>query len=229
VYPGAVLLAAALSIAGLIPLGAAPGGPPTAQIRVVHAVAEEPPLEVWIDGARLVSLLEFGKDTGYALLPAGAHTLELVAAGSAIAEPVLRRDLLLVAGYSYTTIAMAAPAEALVLTDESLAPVGGPAVVRLVHASPDSPPMDLAVATGGTIAGPTTFGEASPYADLPGGTMPLVARLADTQTVVASIPDATLAADRAYTFVALGLSRGSPAITLLPLVDATAPVLFARN
>jgi hypothetical protein len=226
-YSSTVLLAAAVSIAELSTPGATAVAQATAQIRVVHALAGEPPVDVWIDGSRLVGGLEFGKDTGYALLPAGAHTLGLVAAGGTVTEPLFSRDLLLVAGYPYTMIGMAAPAESLVLADESLAPVGGPAIVRFVHAAPDSPPMDFAVATGAVLARHTAFGEASPYVDVPGGTLHLVARLADTQTVVAGIPDATLTADRAYTFIVVGRTGGMPGIMLLPLVDATSPIVFA--
>jgi hypothetical protein len=95
--------------------------------------------------------------------------------------------------------------------------------VRLANAAPGAPPVELTV--GGAVATtpPVSYGEASAYAEVAGGTRPLVVRASDGGAPLASIPDATLGGDRAYTFILAGdLAAGSP-VNLLPLLDSSAP------
>jgi len=215
----ALALAAAWLVARGAPLAVAQAPPANAQLRIVHAEAGVPAVDVLVDDALAVPALGFGRDSGYLVLPSGPHNVALAPSGTPPDEASVQ-ELRLATGHLYTVVALAAPAAPLALDDESLAPVGGPALIRLVHGAPDAPPLVLTVADAATS--PVAYGEASAYADAPGGTRPLVLRLAGSGATVASIPDATLAADRAYTFIAVGGGRSS-ALSILPLLDATAP------
>jgi hypothetical protein len=219
----AVVLAAAWGLGVAAPAGAW-RPPANAQLRVVHAQVGTPAVDVLLDGAPLVVGLGFGRDTGYLIVPSGGHTVAVVPSGMA-ADGAPARALELAAGHLYTAVAIAPAAAPLVLEDESLAPQGGPPLVRLVHAAPAAPPLQLEVAGAAVLAAPVAYGEASPYAEVAGGTLRLAARLADAPTALAGIPDATLAADRAYTFITLGPANGTPAPTILPLLDSTAPTV----
>jgi hypothetical protein len=95
--------------------------------------------------------------------------------------------------------------------------------VRLVHAAPGAPPVELTAGGAVATAPPVAYGEASAYAEVDGGTRPLVVRAAGGGAPLAGIPDATLGGDRAYTFILLGDLAGGSQVSLLPLLDSSAP------
>ncbi len=98
--------------------------------------------------------------------------------------------------------------------------------MRLVHASPNTPPLELVIGNGAPQVHSIGFGEASEYLNAPAGTLNLAVRLAGDGAVVAAIPDATLVTDRVYTFVVIGVSGGMPPPSILPLVDPYSPIVF---
>ncbi|HZR98269.1 MAG TPA: DUF4397 domain-containing protein [Chloroflexota bacterium] len=187
------------------------------QLRVVHAWAGVPAVAVLVDGAPLRAPLAFGADSGYLPLPAGEYMVAVVAAGSDAAAPLLSVAVALAAGAARTLVASPATSGALLLDDLALAPVGGPAIARLVHAAEGAPALELADADGPRLAGPVAPGEASAYADVAPAALTLAARPASGGAPLATIPGAVLVADRSYTFVALGPTSGP--LTLLGLVD----------
>jgi hypothetical protein len=217
----ALILTLCCALASAPGVAASRPAQPTAQLRIVHARPETAALGVLVDGQPVAALV-FGRDSGYLILPSGPHSVALGPSGAAAdAESTLAVDL--VAGSLSTVVALPAPAVPLVLGDESLAPVGGPALVRLVNAAPAAPPAELTVGGAVATAPPVVSGAASAYAEVAGGTRPLVVRAADGGTPLASIPDATLGGDRAYTFILLGTPADTSPLSLLPLLDATAP------
>jgi hypothetical protein len=115
--------------------------------------------------------------------------------------------------------------EPLVLIDNNSAPAAGKAHVRFVHASPDAPAVDIAVANGGPILFPNvSFKGVGDYLPVDAGTYDLEARLAGTDTVALSVPGVALADGTVYTIFAMGLAGGQPALTAVPSVDASYPV-----
>ena len=67
----------------------------------------------------------------------------------------------------------------------------------------------------------TTFQEVGDYITVPAGTYDLEARLANTETVVLSIPGVALAADAVYTAYAMGIVDGEPALQAVLSMDAS--------
>jgi hypothetical protein len=206
-----------LALAGALVAGSGtPAG--NAQLRVVHLAAEHAALTVLVDGTPALTALAYGEASEYLVLPAGPHRLAV----SAAAIPPLPLDLQ--AGGCYTAVLLPAGAPPLVLADENLAPMDGPPRLRLVHAAPAAPALALVVGDRTALVRGLAFGAASPYHDAPAGTQPLVVRAANG--LAASIPDATLAADTAYTLVAYQ-PPGDEGLRLLPLVDGYPPLRFA--
>lgn len=189
------------------------------QIRVVHAVAGVPAVDVLGDGQRVAAALAYGADTGYLIVPAGAHTVAVVAAGAEAAAPLATATLDLRAGEALTVVMVGPPGEPLVLADLALAPLGGPPLVRLAHLAPATPPLVLAREAGPPLAGPVGFGAASGYADAPTGAMTLLVRAADGGPPLATVLGAVLTPDRTYTFLAIPAPADGPALRLLALVD----------
>lgn len=225
----APLVLAALCLAGGPPRALfgqeAPGARANGQLRVLHLAAEPRPLAVAIDGAPVLAALGAGRSSEYLVLPAGEHRVSVALAGDdADAPPLAALALPVGIGAFHTLLVLPAPAAPLALTDESLAASGGPARVRLVHAAADAGTLVLEAAGGQRLVEAPAFGAASDYGDAPPGTRALLVRAVDGGAVLASIPDATLAADYAYTFVVV--ARAAPANTweIVPLVDAEPPL-----
>lgn len=103
--------------------------------------------------------------------------------------------------------------------DDDPAAPSSTAQLRVVHASPDAPDVDVIV-DGAPALTNVPFGAASPDLNVPAGTRELQVRAAGTNTTVID-PDASLTAGAAYTVLATGLVAD-----IAPLVlegDLTAP------
>jgi hypothetical protein len=187
------------------------------QLRVVHAWAGARELVVVVDGEYRGSAFAYGADSDYIALTEGAHTLVLDDGMTPTAH-LLSTTVEVRAGIARTLIASPELSAPLILDDVGLAVVGGPALVRFVHAAGGLPALELAGADGARLAGPVEFGAASDYVDVAPSAFTLVARLAATGAPVASIPGAVLVPDHSYTFVAIGAAGGGPVI-LHGLVD----------
>jgi LPXTG-motif cell wall-anchored protein len=197
-----------------------------ARVRVVHASPDAPAVDVWVNGSVAFSNAPFQGITDYAELAPDSYQVQVTPTGAT--EPiVIDATLDLAAGTDYTVVAVGqlANIEPLVLVDNNSAPAAGKAHVRFVHASPDAPAVDIAVANGGPVLfSNVPFKGVGDYLPVDAGTYDLEARLAGTDTVALSVPGVSLADGTVYTIFAMGLAGGEPALTAVPSVDASYPV-----
>jgi len=107
-----------------------------------------------------------------------------------------------------------------VLEDNNSAPASGKAHVRFVHASPDAPAVDIAVAGGPVLFSNVPFKGVGAYTPVDAGTYDLEVRLTGTNTVVLPLPGIKLDAGTVYTAWAMGLAAGDPALTAVLTADA---------
>src|SRR4051812_5330045 len=201
---------------------AAPIGQPPTQVRVVNAIPGLVAADVVIDGAPRVPALEFGADPPYVTLGPGAHTVALLPPGGVPPAPIVSAEVNLPPGVSQTLFAIqggGVPPIFLILPEVPAGLASASAGARFVHASPNTPPVDLAIQDGPVLFGNIAFGEASPYVPVAPGPVALQARLAGTTTVVLSIPAVELAPGGVYTFGALGVTNGTPPLGFLSLSD----------
>ncbi len=125
----------ALLPASALAQGVDPANQPSAQIRFVYAQAGAPPLDILLNGQRIVAGLPAGQATAYGITSAGPQKITLSAAGSAGAllseEPVSLQK-----GHSYTFAigpdSQGAPT-AYVLTDDTGIPSDGQSTLRVVN------------------------------------------------------------------------------------------------
>ncbi|MGC9334930.1 MAG: DUF4397 domain-containing protein [Anaerolineae bacterium] len=197
-----------------------------ARVRVVHASPDAPAVDVWVNGNVAFSNAPFKGVTDYASLAAGSYQVQVTPTGAT--EPVvIDANLDLAGGTDYTVVAVGllADIEPLVLVDNNSAPAAGKAHVRFVHASPDAPAVDIAVANGGPVLfSNVPFKGVGDYLPVDAGTYDLEARVAGTTTVALSVPGVQLNEGTVYTIFAMGLAGGGePALTAVPSVDAVAP------
>jgi LPXTG-motif cell wall-anchored protein len=195
-----------------------------ARVRVVHASPDAPAVDVWVNGSVAFSNAPFKGITDYATLDPATYNVQVTPTG-ATQPVVINADLTLAAGTDYTVVAVGqlANIEPLVLVDNNSAPAAGKAHVRFVHASPDAPAVDIAVAGGPVLFSNVPFKGVGDYLPVDAGTYNLEARIAGTSNVALSVSGVNLEAGKVYTIFAMGLAGGEPALTAVASVDAVAP------
>jgi hypothetical protein len=196
-----------------------------ARVRAVHASPDAPAVDILVNDGAAFTNAPFKGITDYAALDTGTYNVKVVPTGET-SPVVIEADLDLEAkDYTVVAVGQLASIEPLVLIDNNSAPASGKAHVRFVHASPDAPAVDIAVANGGPVLfANIPFKGVGDYLPVDAGTYDLEARLAGTDTVALSVPGVALADGTVYTIFAMGLAGGEPALTAVPSVDASYPV-----
>ncbi|MCS7001403.1 MAG: DUF4397 domain-containing protein [Dehalococcoidia bacterium] len=226
------LAAGLLAVAGLLPFaGASPvaAQAATARVSVGHFSPDAPAVDVFVDGARAISGLAFTQTTDYLPVPAGARLVQVVPAGATIAQGpvVISATLNLVANTNYSVFAVGRLAQirAVVGQDDLSAPAAGQAKIRVLHASPDAPTVDVAVRGGPVLVPNLAFGVLTPYIQVPAGSYDIELRPAGTMTAAATFPGVRVQGGEIRTVVARGLLQGTPALGLTATLDQDFPNL----
>lgn len=192
---------------------------PKAKLRVIHASPDAPSVDVKLNGTRAITELAFNESTDYAMIDAGEYNVKVVPAG--LDDPVvIDADLDLMA-MDYTVVAsdVLSSITPIVLVDDNALDVL--ARIRFVHASPNAPAVDIALADGGPVLfADVEFGENAGYVEVPGGTYDLEARVAGTNTVALSVPGFKVTGFRNFTVLATGLLGGDPALGVIATLDS---------
>lgn len=201
------------------------------RIRVVHASPDAPAVDILVDGQPGLTGIPFGDYSDYVTLPAGQHQFTVNVAGTA--TQVAQLTATLNTGVDYTVIAQGfaggkTPALSLnVLIDNNSLPGDGSSKVRVVHAAPSAPTVDVYVtrpylALKGQTATLTgvPFGAASGYLPAPAGVQ-LAARVTPTGTTTVAIdaPHLVLGNNQVRTVIAIDSKGGGAPFSLLVVAD----------
>ncbi len=194
-----------------------------AMVRVAHLSPDAPAVDVLVNGQKAITGLAFKQVTPYISLPAAKVRVQVVPAGSD-SPVVIDAELDLREGVYYTVAAtgLLAQIRPQVYTDAlaGFFPRAGYARVRVVHASPDAPAVDVAVKGGPVLFARLPFPQASTYLSVPAGTYDLEVRAAGTSTVALALPGVTLESGKMYTVFAVG-SLKAGTLAAVAVVDAT--------
>ncbi len=196
-----------------------------ARVRVLHASPDAPAVDVWVNGSVVFSNLAFEEASDFAEVPAGTYTVAVTPTG--LSEPIVIGpvDLDLAAATDYLVVAtdvlsMITP---VILTADGSTPAAGNGWVRFLHASPDAPAVDIAVADGGPVLFPNvSFQSFTEYAPVPAGTYDLEARIAGTMDVALQLPGVVVADGAVNTAVATGLVADIGALDNFYFIPAAA-------
>ncbi|PSQ19730.1 hypothetical protein BRD01_15505 [Halobacteriales archaeon QS_8_65_32] len=184
-----------------------------ASLRVAHMSPDAPAVTISIDGQQVLSDVPFPEVSEYLTVPAGQHRVQVTEAGTP--SNVLFNGSVMLDPRAYTLVAAGEASGSsrtdtrfgVTLLNDSTAPAGSNASVRLTHVSPDAGPVDVTVnGTDQVLFDNVTFANASDYAEVPGGNYTLSVRAAtanDSGPVVDSF-DVTLTNGTAYTAFAAG-------------------------
>jgi len=198
--------------------------PATGRVRVMHASPDAPAVDIFVDGAKAVTALAFPKNTGNVSLPAGPHNVKVFASPSdGSGKAVLEADLSVGAGKDYTVLAIGQLGNStlalLPLEDNNASPAEGKAHIRLIHASPDAPAVNVAVAgTKTNVFTNVGFKGVGAYTPVAAGSYDLDVNVASSGQTVKTVNGLTLENKGVYTAVAVGLA-GNGTLQVVPLVD----------
>ena len=198
------------------------------RVRIMHASPDTPAVDIFVNDAPAVTALAFPNDTGYIALPEGTYNVKVfVSPSDGSGDPALEADLEIAGGTDYTVLATGLVGDGtlglLPLVDNNATPAAGNAHVRLIHASPDAPSVDVLVAgTTTKVFENVPFNSAQGPNPVPAGTYDLEVSVNPDGPVVLPLNGIALADRTVYTVVAVGLA-GDASLTVIPLVDAAAP------
>jgi hypothetical protein len=191
-------------------------------VNIIHASPDAPAVDVYVDGAQALTGLAFGAASGWVALPAGEHQVQVTATGSDAAEAVIDATLTLEEGAAYEVAAVGLVAEIQAqIAPANLSMLGeDEARIRVVHASPDAPAVDVAVTGGDVLVPDLAFPETSDYLTVPAGSYDLEVRVAGTEDVALPLPGVALEAGMVYSVYAVG-QVGDGTLTVLVIASTT--------
>jgi hypothetical protein len=190
-------------------------------VLVLQASPDAGAVDVSVDGALVLTGLTFGTLGEFIPVTAGERNLQIAANGATTDEPVIDDSVGLAEGIAYE-VALVGPLadiEAHVLPVNTAPLPASTARLRLVHASPDAPDLDVAVTGGNLLLQSVGYGETSPYIQIPAGTYDLEARIAGTTDLALPLPGTVLASNYVYTIYLLGqVADGSLGAVIVPVL-----------
>jgi len=192
------------------------------RLRALHASPDAPIIDLYVDGALAVGGVTFAEVSDYVQMPVGrrqarAFPMGIGGRGKALLEATLE----LAPGQDYTLAVLGKLQElrSQLLTDTTAAPSHDRAKIRLLHASPDAPALDMAIARGPTLLANVAFGQVTLWQEVAATMADLEFRPSGSRHALMTLPDYTIGGGNLYTFAALGLLRGTPGFMIMPLAE----------
>jgi len=206
-----MLVAFAVAGAGQ-PVAAQQSGGVGALVGFVNGAPDEEPVDIYVDGELIVESLAYGDVTEGYDLPSGSAKMIMSRAGEGITEPILEKTTRWDAGAAYVVAAVNQPERAnddgqLILRTWRLDQGNveeGSGLVQLLHISPDTPSVDVAVENGDVLLADTGFGDLSASVEVQSGDYTLEMRPAGSEEVVQTVDDVPIQADKVCTVIGLG-------------------------
>lgn len=150
----------------------------------------------------------------------GLSTVWVVPAGQ-VSPRVINAQITLTAGQGYTVAAVGllANIKPQLYLDEISTPSEGNANIRLIHAAPDAPAVDVISTAPSQVTLRTglTFPQATPYISIPAQSYTVEVRPAGTQNAVLTLPEVKLEAGRVYSVFVVGTVAGNNLESVLAL------------
>ena len=199
-----------------------------ARVRAVHLSPDAPNVDIWVDGAKVITNLAFGEYTDYLSVPfnRGESTYNIKVVLTGLTSPVvIDADLSFKPVRDYTIVASGRLADIKPIVIEDLKPFRPVwrSWVRFVHTSPDAPNVDIAVQNGGPVLfSDVAFRDVEKYIRVPKGSYDIEVRVAGTNTAVLKLDDVMLMRGKSYTVFATGLvnpGSGEPGLSALLVMD----------
>jgi hypothetical protein len=182
--------------------------PSAAQVSFYHASPDVPQLTVTVEEKNfLTGPLGYAQYSGYKNFYTGNRQFRF--RNSSNASTLLDTTLTLKMNNSYSVFVINnnATIETLVTTDTAEAPMAGKAMVRFIQLSPDTDPIDVAIAGQNENAfSGLGYKEGSAFREMSAGTFKVILKNSDTDDEILTSGDLTLSAGGYYTIISRGYS-----------------------
>jgi hypothetical protein len=193
-------------------------------VRIIHAAPDAPPVDVYLNEAKISAGLTYGTATEYAAVPSGqGRNVRVTAQDAPVEQAVINTNLDFQAGQAYEVLVTGAGDNLeLTITGTDLRPLpAGQARLRLIHASPNAGSVDLGVADNDqNLFEGVNFKDATHYAVLDAGDYKLQVRPGGDDMTVALQTDVTVDEGVVYDLILIG----RPDDRSLKLLALTVPV-----
>lgn len=185
----------------------------TSYLRVVHATADAPDVDVYLDNQSVLTDVSFGEVSDYERLSGGTYDVMITEAdnrenvvfeGNLTLDPRTVNTLAATGGDGAATEASLQP---VLYRDDAFEPNEDNAALSVIHLSPDAPAVDVVTEENGTVlAENVTFQNASDYVTVPAGQYTVEVREAspDNDGDVVTSTLVTLDGGSAYSAMAAG-------------------------
>ncbi|MBR9729369.1 DUF4397 domain-containing protein [Shewanella intestini] len=193
-----------------------------ADIRVVHAVADAPEVDVFLDGGAVpaVNMLAFSGFTGYVNIPAGAHTVTVAADADNSVVVIDNAAFELETSMSYSAFAVGSLTDTMIeplILMEQTRRVATEAKLTVLHSAYSAPEVDIYLTESSDISAATPALTAVPFKASSGslsiapGNYTISVTVAGTKTVAIGPLDVTLEANGLYSVAAVdNMGGGAP-------------------
>jgi len=182
--------------------------PPTtkSKIRVIHAAADAPAVNVNVDNATAISGLQYKSASGYAEVNSGERDIKVIAPSLPNAE-VFGAKLTFAENANYTIFALGPVTGGkifTVLSNDMNTSVAGKTKIRFAHMSPDAPIVDIRTADGTSLFPNAAPRNVSSYIEATPGSLSLKVTTPGGATTLFEFEPITVAAGQVFTAVAMG-------------------------
>lgn len=201
------LLLALLAILTVFGGSATAGQAQTANtVRIMHASPDAPPVDVFVNGSAVLKDVPFFALSNRLSLPDGTYDVAIAPAGAGINAAVWTGPLKVSGGLDATVVAINTVDKlAVKVYPDSLAPIpAGQARVRIIHAAPDAPAVDIKLAGTSTIVVKGAAFTDGATVEVPAGTYQFDISPAGSSAVVFTTPLLRFEGGWGYTLVATG-------------------------
>lgn len=154
-----------------------------AQLRVAHLSPDAPNVDVYVDGAEVLTDVPFKAVSDYLLVSGGSHQIQINPTGTMTSVIDIELDFTARTSSTAAAVNFVASIEPLAIADDLTAPAAGNAHVRVGHASPDAPNVDVLV-DDVEVLSDVPFKAVSDYMPIAAGMHNIKVNVVDTTTTV---------------------------------------------
>lgn len=213
-----------LIVSAVVPLTASAQTEP-ALLRVMHDSPDAPPVDVYVNGERVLENIGYTVTTEYLQVAPGQQFIQVVPTGQGVENAVIEAMVDLIRGEPYTVVAVnnVANIQALVLSDKDENLPADLASVRVIHASSNTGAFDIRP-VGSEIPFLTDqFFTSADYVSLPPGVYQFEVLSSETGELLVTSPEFRFEAGWVYsiTLTGIGGSEAQP-LQVRPSIDLIA-------
>ncbi|PEB51045.1 hypothetical protein CON65_10095 [Bacillus pseudomycoides] len=187
-------------------------------IRIFHASSHTPPIDILVNGQRVIKNISFKQLSPYFSLAQGQYRIDIVPVDNE--TPIFSALVPMMGNHSYTLAVLGNNSHIQLqpMLDNTHLP-SGQAKIRFAHLSPDTPVVNVSLKDGDHLFENVLFKQITDYLQVSPGTADIEISLADTKKILVTIPKVKVEPNTIYTISLVGYSTQSPNVEAVILTN----------